>query len=169
MRKIMLLFAVTILLTSCDKVPQEKYDIAKHCLDSLVDNGAKNSIAYYDLVDKMKVIDNDIQIQNSKLFKKFFDINIELDNVINTARTFVVTNDRPDEINKVRRGVPLTDPNRIVVNMPSRKTNPNMVRLEVELTFDSEQDALKIANIVDQAVRNNMNLNAKLISIKIIE
>jgi hypothetical protein len=165
----MLLIAVTVLLVSCGKVPQEKYDTAKHCLDSLVDNGAKNSIAYYDLVDKMKVVDNDIQVQNSKLFKTFVNINSELDNVINLARTFVVTNDRPDEINKVRRGVPLTDPNRIVVNMPKSPTNPNAVRLEVEITFDSEQDALKIASLVDQAIRGNMNLNAKLISVKIIE
>ncbi len=165
----MLLIAVTILLTSCDKIPQEKYDTAKHCLDSLVDNGAKNSIAYYDLVDKMKGVDNDIEVQNSKLFKKFDVVNNDLDYVINAARTFVVTNDRPDEINKVRRGVPLTDPNKIVVNMPTSPVNPNVVRLEVELTFDSEQDALKIASLVDEVVRHNMNLNAKLISIKIIQ
>jgi hypothetical protein len=169
MRKIIIMFAVMLLLVSCGNVPQEKYDTAKHCLDSLVDNGAKNSIKYYDLVEKMKTIDNDIQVQNSKLFRKFIDINNELDEVINLSRTFVVTNDRPEEINKIRRGVPLTDPNRIVVNMPNRTVNPNMVRLEVELTFDSEQDALKIATLVDQAVRSNMNLNAKLISVKIIE
>jgi hypothetical protein len=168
MRKIILLFAVILLLVSCAKVPQEKIDIAKHCLDSLVDNGAKNSIAYYDLLDRMKNIDAEIEIQNSKLFKKFDVVKSALDYVTNAARTFVITNDRPDAIEKARRGVPLENSNESSSTI-TKSRNPNVVRLEVEITFDSEQDALKIASQVDDAVRHNMNLNAKLISVKIIE
>jgi len=168
MKKVILFSLLAIVLTSCGKAPLEKHNTAQQCLDSLVDNGAKNSVAYYELLDRMTIVDEDIEKQNAMLFKKYNFASSELDRIIRDARRFIITKDSPDEINKIRKGVPLTDPNRIIVTMPSSPVNPNAVRLEVEITFDSKQDALMIANQIDEAIRRSMNLNAKLINVKII-
>lgn len=163
---IVILFTITLI--SCGKMPQEKYDVAKHCLDSLADNGAKNSIAYYDLLEHMKYTDGQIENENSKLFKKFDDVNKGLDQIILDARTFVITYDRPDAIEKARRGVPndpiQAGPNGII----PKGINSNIVTLEVQLTFDNTPDPVDIASKVDQAVRSSV-FNAKLISVKIVQ
>jgi hypothetical protein len=160
---------ISLMFVACGKVPQEKYDVAKHCIDSLADNGAKNSIKYYDLLDKMKNVDSEIEIQNSKLFKKYNFVDSALDDVITECRRFFITNDRPDEINRIRKGVPLVDPNsRIPTSTIPKSINPNVVTLEVQLTFDNTPNALDIAGKVDQAVRSAV-FNAKLISVKIYE
>jgi len=164
---IFILLAVTLI--GCGKMPQEKYDVAKHCLDSLADNGAKNSIAYYDLLENMKYTDGQIEVENSKLFKKYDNVNKGLDEIINVARTFIITYDRPEEINRIRKGVPLVDPNsRVPTGIIPKSINPNVVTLEVQLTFDNTPDPVDIASKVDQAVRSTV-FNAKLISVKIIE
>ena len=165
-KTIFILFAITLI--SCSEGPKEKYDVAKHCLDSLKDNGAQNSIKYYDLLDNMKFAEGQIESENSKLFKKYDDVNKGLDEIINTARTFVITNDRPDAIEKARRGIPNDPIQAELNNIKTKVINPNVVRLEVELTFDNEQDALKVASQVDESIRRNI-MNAKLISVKIIE
>lgn len=149
----MIMFAVMLLLVSCGKVPQEKYDIAKSCIDSLANVGAKSSVKFDDLQDRMKIVDENIEKQNTMLFKKYDFVSSELDNIIRDSRRFIITYDRPTK----------------TINPVTTITNSNSIRLEVEITFDSEQDALKIASLVDQAVRGNMNLNAKLISVKIME
>ena len=152
MKKIILLFAIATLFTSCAKMPQEKYDTAKHCLDSLKDNGAINTLSYYDLLDRMKNVDAEIERQNAILFKKYDVVKSALNYITTEARRFVITNDRPKD-----RPVTTTNSN-----------NSNVIRLEVEINFDANQDALKTASIVDQAIRNDLTY-AKLIRVKIIE
>jgi hypothetical protein len=164
-KAIFILLAVA--LVSCGKKPQEKYDIAKHCLDSLKDNGAKNSIKYYDLLDMMKYTDGQIEVENSKLFKKYDDVNKGLDEIINVARTFVITNDRPADVERARRGVSDLQAGPIGI-IPNGTKNPNIVTLEVQLTFDTTPTAIDIASKVDLAVRSAV-FNAKLISVKIVE
>jgi hypothetical protein len=152
MRKIVLMFAVATLLMSCGKVPQEKYDLAKSCIDSLKQSGAQVSIKYDELIDRMAIVDKDILKQNTMLFTRYDFTSSELDNIIRDARRFIITNDRP-----------------AVKPIEVKDQNTNIIRLEIEITFDTKQDALGIANQVDEAVRRSMNLNAKLISVKIKE
>lgn len=163
MKKIIFIL-LAISLISCGKLPQEKYDLAKHCLDSLENNGAKNCVAYYDLLDNMKYTDGQIEVQESKLFKKYDDVNKGLDEIINLARTFTITYDRPADVEKARRGVPNDSPSD---NTVFATVNPNSVTIEVVITSDDKPDPLDIASRVDQAIRRD--INAKLISVKIKE
>jgi hypothetical protein len=122
-------------------------------MDSLANVGAKVSVKFDDLQDRMRIVDENIYVQESKLFKEYNFVSGELDNIIRDSRRFIITYDRPAvkpvEVNKDQ--------------------NTNIIRLEVEITFDTKQDALGIASQVDEAVRRSMNLNAKLISVKIKE
>ena len=145
------MLAVATLLTSCGKAPQEKYDLAKSCVDSLKQTGAQVSVKYDELIDRMKIVDEDMEKQNAMLFKKYDFVSQELDNIIRDSRRFIITYDRPTPA-VVKNDIP-----------------NNNIRLEVEITFDTKQNALGIASQVDEAVRRSMNLNAKLISVKIIE
>jgi hypothetical protein len=151
MKKIVLMIAVATLLVGCGKVPQEKYDLAKSCIDSLKQTGAQVSVKYDELIDRMRIVDENITIQESKLFKEYNFVSQELDDIVRDSRRFIITYDRPTPT--------------VVKN----DTPNNNIRLEVEITFDTKQDALGIASQVDEAVRRSMNLNAKLISVKIIE
>jgi hypothetical protein len=155
MKKLIFLFA--ILLVGCSKVPQEKYNIAKHCVDSLREAGAMNTSGFYFLPDMMKEADSIIKRQEAMLFKKYDVASNILDDVIVNSRRFVITND----IVNVRKNA-IRDINYV---------NTNSIKLEVEIEFDANQtkeSKLQTANVVDETIRRNL-INAKLIRVKILE
>jgi hypothetical protein len=151
MKKLFLIL-LAVFLVSCGKVPQDKISTAEQCLDSLKSLGAENSAKFIQLKDSMKNIYADLEIEKSKLFKRFLPIRTRLDELISTARHFTITND-----------------GYVNTSNSIKSVNPNVVRIEVQIDFDSPQDALSIASQVDDAVRRNLNTRAKLIRIKIIE
>jgi len=155
--KKLILFAIAIMLVSCGKAPLEKYNTAKQCLDSLKAVGGMNSGGFYLLQDEFKDADSIIKRQESMLFKKYDEAKYMLDDVIVNARRFIMTNDK-QSIKWFGK----------ITAIPTSVSNSNIVKLEVELTFDSKQDPLKIANQVDESVRRS-NFEAKLISVKIIQ
>lgn len=151
--------AVLMLLPlACGKVPQEKVNIAKHCIDSLKNAGAGNSSKFIELQDTLKSVYAQIEVQNSKLFKKFNQINSSLDEVITVSRRFVITDD-------------ILATKQIANTLSTVNLNGNTYRFQVEIDMDAQRnltsdDVLEMANKIDQAVRNNV-LNAKLIRVKI--
>jgi hypothetical protein len=154
MKKLLLLI-ITISLISCSKMPQEKYDTARKCVDSLKYLGAETSLKFVELSDKMQKADDEYLKQQTMLFKDYKYFTKLNDEIIMDARKFVITYDRINNI-------PLSVTNKTILNS-------NVVRLEVEITFEDKPDALIIANQVDEAIRRSMNSNAKLISTKVIQ
>lgn len=157
MKKTLLFAIIAISLVSCGKAPQAKYDLAKHCIDSLKQEGAMRSSGFYFLLDEFKDADSIIKRQESMLFKKYDEAKYMLDDVIVNARRFDNTND-----------ISIT-PKAIVKDINYVSTNS--VKLEVEIEFDNNQtreSKLQTANVVDEVIRRNL-MNAKLVRVKIVE
>lgn len=150
MKKIILIL-LAISLVSCGKVPQDTVDKAKMCMDSLKNLGAENSSEYIELQQKMIDADEYLERQKSMLFKKFGLAKLRYEEIIDQAHHFEITNDRKQTQTII---VPI---------------NSNTVNLEVQIDFDSPQNALEIANDIDNAIRHSVNTKAKLIRVNIVK
>ena len=148
-----MLFVIAITLISCGKVPTEKYNTAKQCIDSLRQAGAESSLKFVALKDTMTKIDDGMERELSKLFKKYNPIRKSLDYVITESRNFVITNDRL---------VVVTE------NITPEVKNDKVIKFEVEMYFDDRQDPLKITGDAVRVLQNYFP-NAKLINGKPIE
>lgn len=65
MKRVILFSLLAIALTSCGTAPQEKYDTAKHCVDSLYKAGAGNSQEYDMLKETMANVDERCEIRQN--------------------------------------------------------------------------------------------------------
>lgn len=156
MKYLVILLSI-LLLSSCGKVPQDSYERAELCIDSLRAAGAENTMAFLNLQLSMKKNVAEMEKQKAMLFKKFGFVKYTFDSITNAARHFIMTDDIEDERPEYRSNL--------------KAENMNSIRLVLEIDFSttlSKEDALKIAADIDEAVRRNI-IGAKLIRVKIVE
>ncbi|MGD9978253.1 MAG: hypothetical protein AB7S54_10010 [Bacteroidales bacterium] len=97
--KVLLGFAALTMvafLSSCGKVPQEKIDAANAAIDSakMVEANVYVAADFMAVQDSMNAVMADIEVQKSKLFKKFKPASEKLDRIIeqaNQVKTNAVT------------------------------------------------------------------------------
>ena len=80
---------VTLLLSSCGKVPQVEIDAANNAITEVKAAGAESYLPeeFAALQDSMRVTLENVEVQKSKLFKKFGPIKIQLANIVTLADT----------------------------------------------------------------------------------
>lgn len=80
--------AMVAFLSSCGKVPQEKIDAANAAIDSAKMAEADVYVAadFVAIQDSMNAVMADIEVQKSKLFKKFGPASEKLDRILETAK-----------------------------------------------------------------------------------
>lgn len=89
--KILLGFAALTMvafLSSCGKVPQEKIDAANAAIDSakMVEADVYVAAEFTAIQDSMNAVMADIEVQKSKLFKKFKPASEKLDRILEMAK-----------------------------------------------------------------------------------
>jgi len=77
------LVVVTVLLTGCSKVPQSELDAANSAIEAAKTAGAELYVpdAYAVLMDSMKIITEKIELQKTKMFRKYGEVKEELNSV----------------------------------------------------------------------------------------
>ncbi len=96
---------VTLLLTGCSKVPQAELDTANTAIEAARTAGADLYLpdAYAALQDSMKVITEKIELQKTKMFKKYGGVKEQLNAVIVLADS--ITRQTEVRINEVKTEV----------------------------------------------------------------
>jgi hypothetical protein len=80
--------AMVAFLSSCGKVPQAKIDAVNAAIDSakVLQADVYVPAALAAVVDSMKAISAEVEVQNSKLFKKFGEVEVKLDQALAAAQ-----------------------------------------------------------------------------------
>jgi len=84
--------AMVAFLSSCGKVPQAKIDATNAAIDSakVVEANVYLPVEFAAVQDSMKVINAAVEVQKSKMFKKFGPITVKLDQTLASAKQVAV-------------------------------------------------------------------------------
>jgi hypothetical protein len=90
--KLLMVVLATMLMTSCGKVPQAKIDSVNAAIEAATVAEAPTylPVEFAAVQDSMKAIDATIEVQKSKLFKKFGPVNVKLDSTLEIVNRLAI-------------------------------------------------------------------------------
>ena len=154
MKKLLVLKGLTaiaaiILLTSCSKLPQEEMDAANNAIEMAEASGAAIYLpdSYLAVQDSMKTAVEQLEVQKSKLFKKYGPVKDKMIRIADQARQVQLQTEAKKEelkneiMNTVAQIKQLIESNhRLILEAPKGKEGTTAL-----VSIKSEVDALQVS------------------------
>jgi hypothetical protein len=107
---------VALVLTSCGKVPQAEIDAANTAIEQVKAAGAESYVPeeFAALQDSLRIALENVEVQKSKLFKKFGPAKAQLVSVVTLSATVIQNTEARKEVVKQEVQTTLTDVNTLL-------------------------------------------------------